>query len=166
MDYDYILKYLFYFTNKLLPLGSFKFDVVYKLWDIILLENINTIYIFICQILRQNKSYILSSNKENIIKDLNEITEFVKIDSLVREVVQHIKMIPQSLIPIQYEYNEDVLKELNNNEFFKNRWWEFKNFYCFNPVEIIIPTISIDDVTRFIDKVIRTNNILNNIRLP
>jgi hypothetical protein len=129
---------------------TFHFNVLYKIWDVLIIENANIIYLFICFIFIENKSYILNSDKETILKDLGEISDCVEIESYINGVINFYKFIPQSLIPISFEFNEEILKELKQNEFFKNRWWDFENFYT----EIYtVPIINLEDAIKFFDKI-------------
>jgi hypothetical protein len=140
-------------ANWILTLFSrtFKFEFLFKIWDVLLLENINILYIFICMIFKENKSYIMSNPKENIIRDLNEISDYVKIDSMISEVIKYYKLIPINLLPVSYEFNEEVFAELKNNDYFKNRWWEFENFYT---ETYTLPIITVEDTIKFFDKVL------------
>jgi hypothetical protein len=140
-------------ANWILTLFSrtFKFEFLFKIWDVLLLENINILYIFICMIFKENKSYIMSNPKENIIRDLNEISDYVKIDSMISEVIKYYKLIPINLLPVSYEFNEEVFAELKNNDYFKNRWWEFENFYT---EAYTVPIITVEDTIKFFDKVL------------
>lgn len=140
-------------ANWILTLFSrtFKFDFLFKIWDVLLLENINIIYIFICMIFQENKSYIMSNPKENIIRDLNEISVYVKIDTMITEVLRYYKLIPINLFPVSYEFNEEVFSELKKNEYFKNRWWDFENFYT---DAYKVPIITVEDTIKFFDRVI------------
>lgn len=130
---------------------TFRFDNLYKIWDVLLIENINVIYLFICFILKENKTYIMTNTKETIIKDFSEICDFIKIDLIIIEVLKIYKSIPHSLLPISNEYNEETLKELKQSEYFKNRWWDLENF---NINKYIVPIISLHDILMIYDRII------------
>lgn len=137
-----------------------------KIWDVLLIEHIHIIFLFISFILKENKSYIMLSSKETIMRDFNEISDFASIDGLIADVLKIYRFIPQSLIPFNHEFKEEELIELKNNEYFKNRWWEFENF---NTEVINVPVISMDDCIKVYDKIIfvdiRLQQEYDNIRV-
>lgn len=142
-----------YAANWILTLFSrtFRFDLLFKVWDVLIVENINIIYLFIVFMLKDNRSYILSNSKETIIKDLNEFSDFVKIENFISDVIKFYKFIPQCLLPISHEFNEEVFAELKNNEFFKNRWWDFQNFFT---EDYTVPIITLEDLIKIYDRVL------------
>jgi hypothetical protein len=111
------------------------------------------IYLIICLIIKENKRYIMINTKESIMMEFNEFSNCIKIDNLVNDVIRLYRLIPHSLLPINYEYHEDVFEELKNNEYFKDRWWEFENFYNDNK-EYNVPVINFEDVMKIYEKVI------------
>jgi hypothetical protein len=115
------------------------------------MENINILYLFICYILKENKHYIMANSKETLMKEFNEISDFVKMDNIVSDIIKLYKSIPFSFLPIDFDYNEDILNELKNNEFFKNRWWEFENY---NVDKYIVPIIHMDDILKYYDRIL------------
>jgi hypothetical protein len=106
-----------YASNWILTLFSrtFKFDILYKIWDVLLVENINIIYLFLCFILKENRSFIMNSTKDDILKELSEISDFVKIEPFISEVVKSYKIIPQSLLPISHDFDQEALNEMKRN---------------------------------------------------
>ena len=45
---------------------------------VLLLENINILYLFVCFILKHNKDYIMLNSNETLIKELNEISDYLQ----------------------------------------------------------------------------------------
>ena len=93
------------------------------------------------------------NTKESIMIEFNEFSNCIKIDNLVNDVIRLYRLIPHSLLPINYEFHEDVFEELKNNEYFKDRWWEFENFFKDN-LEYNVPVITFEDLMKIYDKVI------------
>jgi hypothetical protein len=93
----------------------------------------------------------MANTNETITKELNEISDFVKVDPIINDTIKMYKFIPMNMLPITYEYSEDVVAELKNNEFFKNRWWEFENYYT---EKFKVPIIQMDDVLKYYDKIL------------
>ncbi len=85
--------------------------------------------------------------------EFNEFSNSIKVEVLMNEALRLYKLIPHSLLPINYEYHEDVFEELKNNEYFKDRWWEFENYFLDN-TKYNVPVITFEDVTKIFDKVI------------
>jgi len=85
--------------------------------------------------------------------EFNEFSNSIKVETLMNEALKLYKFIPHSLIPINYEYHEDVFEELKNNEYFKDRWWEFENFFTDNS-KYNVPVITFEDITKIYEKVI------------
>lgn len=85
--------------------------------------------------------------------EFNEFSNSIKVEALMNDVIKLYKFIPHSLLPINYEYHEEIFEELKNNEYFKDRWWEFENFFKLNS-EYIVPVITFEDVMKIFDKVV------------
>ena len=111
------------------------------------------IYLIICLIIKENKRSIIGNSKETIMLEFNEFSNSIKVDLLMNEVIKLYKFIPHSLLPINYSYHEELFHELRNTEFFKDRWWEFENFFKDN-TEYNVPVITFEDVTKIYDKVL------------
>ena len=122
---------------------SFKFDAVYKIWDLFLLENINMFYLVIVYILKHNRLIILENSKDFILSGFREMTENLKPEKILMEVIQMKKMIPDSLIPIVSDFSEEIVSELSKSDYFKFRWWDLCNF---NTNSYLLPIINLDDV--------------------
>jgi hypothetical protein len=85
------------------------------------------------------------------LKELNEISDFVKMDNLVSEVLKIYKFIPYNFLPIDFEYDEAIFNDLRNNEYLKNRWWDFENHYT---DKYQVPIIYMEDILKYYDKIL------------
>jgi hypothetical protein len=85
------------------------------------------------------------------MKEFNEMSDFVKMDNIVSDIIKLHKFIPSSFLPIDHEYNEEVLNELKNNDFFKDRWWEFENYYT---DKYTVPIIHMEDILKYYDRLL------------
>lgn len=103
-----------------------------------------------------------------MLEFINEFSNSIKVDFLMSEALKLYKFIPHSLMPINYEYHEEVFEELKKNEYFRDRWWLFENYYADNNL-YNVPVISFEDVTKIFDKVlfvdIRSLQEYENIRI-
>ena len=109
------------------------------------------------------------SNIDEIISLLYDIIYNLDMDKLIESVTKKFNEIPQSLIPIENDFKEEIIEELKKNEFLKNRWWEFENF---NIEEIKSPVIFMNDLGKFLQNIILVdirnkpeNKIKNSIKV-
>ena len=183
----YIPSYSFYLVNEGLfdPNKNYLFDLfstlcsknIYqtksylKILDLILLYKPNIIYIIIEEILELTQDIVLKelSNIDEIISLTYDIIYNLDMNKLIDSLTKKINEIPQSLIPIENDYNEEIIEELKKNEFLKSRWWEFENF---NIEEIKSPVILINDLGKFLQNIILVDirdkpekNIKNSIKV-
>jgi len=119
--------------------------------------------------IKENKRYIMGNSKDTIMLEfINVFSNSIKVEFLMTEAVKLYKFIPHSLMPINYEYHEEVFEELKKNEYFRERWWLFENFFA-DSSKYNVPVITFEDVTKIYEKVvfvdIRSLQEYENIRI-
>lgn len=111
----------------------------------------------------------MGNTKDTIMLEfINEFSTSIKVELLMSEALKLYKFIPHSLMPIYYEYHEEVFEELKKNEYFRDRWWLFENYFSDNLL-YCVPVITFEDVTKIFEKVvfvdIRSLQEYENIRI-
>ena len=163
--------YLFDLFSTICSKNIYKTKSYLKILDLIILYKPNIIYVIIEDILELTQDIVLKelSNIDEIISLIYDIIYNLDMDKLIESVTKKINEIPQSLIPIENDFNEEIIEELKKNEFLKSRWWEFENY---NIEEIKSPVIFINDLGKFLQNIILVdvrekpeNNIKNSIKV-
>lgn len=111
----------------------------------------------------------MGNTKDSIMLEfISEFSNSIKIETLMHEALKLYKFIPHSLMPINYDYHEEVFEELKKNEYFRDRWWLFENYFADN-IRYNVPVITFEDVTKIFEKVvfvdIRSLQEYENIRI-
>ena len=129
---------------------NFSNEKIFLIWDSLLIQKLNIMYIIIVQIFLLYKKEFSVLKKEDIIPRFKFRFDELNIEQLLELSVSMYKNTPQSFLPIYHDYNEEVIAELQQNEFFKNRWWDMRNFYT---DEIKAPVMAVDDIVKFYDQI-------------
>lgn len=129
---------------------NFSNETIFLIWDSLLIQKLNIMYIIIVQIFLLYKKEFSVLKKEDIIPRFKFRFDELNIEQLLEQSVSMYKNTPQSFLPIYHDYNEEVIAELQQNEFFKNRWWDMRNFYT---DEIKAPIMAVDDIVKFYDQI-------------
>lgn len=142
-----------FLTKSILSLFSinFKGESLLKIIDAFLINNLNLFYIIITEILLMYEKAFSILKQKDIYARFDTLFDQIDIDRLLSNSITIYKKTPQSFLPIYHEYNEEAIAELAQNEFFKNRWWDMRNFYT---DDIKAPVIVIDDIIKYYNSVL------------
>ena len=130
---------------------NFKGENLLKIIDAILINNLNLFYIIITNIFLMYKMSFTIQKQKDIYARFDTLFDQIDIDRLLSNSISIYKKTPQSFLPIYHEYNEEAIAELAQNEFFKNRWWDMRNFYT---DDIKAPVIVIDDIIKYYNEIL------------
>jgi hypothetical protein len=159
-----------FLTNELLTLFSrtFSYEDLLYIWDIIIIMNINIIYMFIINMLIQIKDKLLILRGEYIHLGLKTFMKDINVKQLCIDSIELYKKTPHSFIPMFHDFNPTVIEDLKKNEYFKNRWWDLCDFYT---DDIKVPVLTLEDAVKNYENIIfidirQENNNINNILTP
>ena len=145
--------YLFDLFSTLFSKNIYKTNSYLKILDLIILYKPNILYLIIEDIIELTEETVIKElyGIEEIINLIYDIINNLDMNKLFDSVTKKINELPQSLIPIEDDFNEEIIDELKKNEFLKERWWEFENF---NIEDYKAPIIYISDLEKFLQNII------------
>ena len=159
-----------FLTNELITLFSrtFSYEDLLYIWDIIIIMNINIIYMFIVNMLIQIKDKLLMLRGEYIHLGLKTFMKDINVKQLCIDSIELYKKTPHSFIPMFHDFNPTVIEDLKKNEYFKNRWWDLCDFYTDN---IKVPVLTLEEAVKNYENIIfidirQENNNINNTLTP
>ncbi len=145
--------YLLDLFSTLFSKNIYKTNSYLKILDLIILYKPNILYLIIEDIIELTEETVIKElyGIEEIINLIYDIINNLDMNKLFDSVTKKINELPQSLIPIEDDFNEEIIDELKKNEFLKERWWEFENF---NIEDYKAPIIYISDLEKFLQNII------------
>ena len=146
INYNLMVRYMFSLFTR-----SFSGSFLYRIWDILILTEVSTVYLVILAILVVNKKYIMQLDKETLFLAVDALTEDIQEQEFIDYLMYLHSFVPTSLYPIYVtQLDEEMLNFLRSNEFYKDRWWEFVNFYT---SEIFVSVINVEDFVKIFEDV-------------
>ena len=90
-------------------------------------------------------------DKETLFLAVDALTEDIQEQEFIDYLMYLHSFVPTSLYPIYVtQLDEEMLNFLRSNEFYKDRWWEFVNFYT---SEIFVSVINVEDFVKIFEDV-------------
>ena len=157
------LKKLSIFTNQAfsswiitLFSRSFEYKYLFRIWDFLLIEKAHCIYLIIVGILLQSRDVLICNDEEFILTEyIPYINLFIDLDKVLHKAKDINFNTPQTMMPLTTEYkSEEIRKDLENNEYYKDRWWEFKDYWEIENNSINTPVIYLEDLSFYNNRII------------
>ena len=113
--------YLLDLFSTLFSKNIYKTNSYLKILDLIILYKPNILYLIIEDIIELTEETVIKElyGIEEIINLIYDIINNLDMNKLFDSVTKKINELPQSLIPIEDDFNEEIIDELKKNEFLK-----------------------------------------------